>query len=150
MTEKIKLWNEFVKEKDVKNFEGMYYQGRKEGIDFLLCPRDGKSKCLNFKADPPKYPHAMDMYNDGGEKTFCRHCQTGAPKRGAKGRESIEIKKQKTRRLNNPGGGVFVGSTLVPFYARDPVGVECYARVPVDVKCYASTLKKKTKARKVA
>jgi len=115
---KARLFTDFVKEKDVKNFEGMYYQGKKEGVDFLLCPRDGKSKCLNFFAVPPKYPHAMDMYNDGGEEAYCKHCQTGAPKRAEASRESLKVRHAKNRRLSNPESGVKVGSKMVPFRAR--------------------------------
>ena len=117
MSETIRLATDKVKEKDVKNFEGMFYQGKKEGQDFLLCPRDKKSKCLNFYSSD-KYKHAMDMYNDGGEAAFCRHCQTGAPKRQERGKESLEIKKAQNRRRKNPGSGVKVGSTIVPYRVR--------------------------------
>ena len=113
----IRLATDKVKEKDVKNFEGMFYQGKKEGQDFLLCPRDKKSKCLNFYSSD-KYKHAMDMYNDGGEAAFCRHCQTGAPKRQERGKESLDIKKAQNTRRKNPGSGVKVGSTIVPYRVR--------------------------------
>lgn len=118
MGERIRLATEPVREKDVVNFEGMYYHGKKEGVDFLLCPRDKKTKCLNFTASPPQYPHAMDMYNDGGEKSFCRHCQTGAPKRQSLGKERLATVHERNQRYKAPGHGVRVGNHRIPYRPR--------------------------------
>jgi len=112
-----RLFTERVKEKDVKNKEGMIYQGKKEGIDFLLCPHDEKSKCLNFTATG-KYKHAMDMYNDDGEQTFCKYCDTGVKNRKLDGQKSLQSKKAKNQRLKNPTQGVLVGNQRVPFRPR--------------------------------
>jgi hypothetical protein len=112
-----KMATDKVKESDVKNFDGMYYQGKKEGVDFLLCPRDHKSKCLNFTAGV-KYKHAMDMYNDGGEAAFCRHCQTGAPKRLGRGKESLKIAHQRNQEREQSSKGVRVGNEMIPYNPR--------------------------------
>ena len=92
----------------------MRYQGKKEGIDFLLCPRDRKSKCMNFIATE-KYKHAMDMYNDGGEKSYCSKCQTGAPKRQLDSKKSLQVAHAKNRDRANSQNGVWVGNQKIPY-----------------------------------
>ena len=104
--------------KPIKNFEGMVYQGKKEGIDFLLCPRDGKSKCMNFTAIDGKYKHALEMFNDGGEKAHCRYCQTGAPKRQNAAKNNMDIVHARNKRQATPEDGVYVGNHKIGFKPR--------------------------------
>lgn len=107
--------------REIKNKEGMIYQGKKEGEDFILCPWDKKSKCMNFIAEPPKYPSAWDMYNDENEK-WCKQCkklpQLTMNNRTKNSRERQEKVHEKNRRRANSEKGVRVGNQMIPYKPR--------------------------------